>query len=948
MKRVGLLLLIIGLIGIPAQGQEVERSCSPDGYTVVFVNGVFTDEDAAKADTKNLDKEYVRWGVFDDVDFKLGHNETHVNIGGFGGTDLLHSTAQALTKPIAKSDLYEILWDIHSQTETRKILLVGHSQGTYYTNEVYDYLTANGIPAQSIRVYNVAAMSDNVRGEESPHTNKYVSSSNDAVVDAVRVITQGSGLEHVQVPLPSNITIPIAPDQADGPFNVVHGHAFSDVYLDYASVQMVNEIDAQLARLEADAVGSAEGGCFTPPDRDFAYHVEDKMLMAFDAGATVINVTGEVVVTSGMWTSRKLADAIIVTGEVIGTSTEWAWRKTGEGVDKVAETTHEWWFAEGALEDNLEAATFALLTPENPADEPSTEEGEENAEEEGSVLGEETLVEDPEDPQDDDAQSQENEQENDAQEGQNVPGNEPENAENEANQEETVENQEESQSTEDVEDVDNSGTAGENTIENQEESTENDDSVNNSQEIVENQEESDKKPVDPRWGIRSGGSGRPSLPNTDAIRVFGTTMDELTEEQKTDGVTLQHGSIIGGGETLLVVWIQRVNVDITFENGTTNTYYDDLLLGRRIRSDGSWIDTEPLTLWDPIEAQQLSNITGIVHDGEFVVLLNMTDRANVYARTKIISVPDGHDGYPYSINMVRVPISGVAENPEATEIQGETWYRYHDRMPHLLNVAPLGDDLLVVYQRYDVLNAGLLTPDDDDPFVSAGIMKTGGSSNHRARSAEAICLDDYCAIYWTKHTEIQAGLLDTSGDVAGWALSGCHGDCPLKITDLHRHFAVSSSQLLLGLGEGSEYLLLWVPRTQSGTGVWGYEVAGYLGSTDDLNEDDFPEGEIDEDELLAAAEYKDGIYEVAAAQNPENGDIVVVSSETDENELLIALVSPDDPGVGVEFIAVEDVTTNPQPGISCTTTSCFISFIGTYQETEGLHLVDVSELLTGE
>jgi len=70
-----------------------------------------------------------------DIQFTNGYNESH--IGGFG--DLIESASQLFNYPISNYDRDNILRQIYPEITTRKILLVGHSQGTFYTNEIYDY-----------------------------------------------------------------------------------------------------------------------------------------------------------------------------------------------------------------------------------------------------------------------------------------------------------------------------------------------------------------------------------------------------------------------------------------------------------------------------------------------------------------------------------------------------------------------------------------------------------------------------------------------------------------------------------------------------------------------------------------------------------------------------------------------------------------------------------------
>ena len=70
-------------------------------------------------------------------------------------------------------DLTNILRQLHGDLKAQKILLVGHSQGTFYTNAAYDYLVKNGVDKKSIAVYNIGTPADKVAGN-----GEYLTSSN--------------------------------------------------------------------------------------------------------------------------------------------------------------------------------------------------------------------------------------------------------------------------------------------------------------------------------------------------------------------------------------------------------------------------------------------------------------------------------------------------------------------------------------------------------------------------------------------------------------------------------------------------------------------------------------------------------------------------------------------------------------------------------------------------
>jgi hypothetical protein len=257
--------------------------CNPDGYTIIFVNGILTDEQAATHAKDGL--QYILDNSLKKkhLNVYLGYNPSHLS--GLG--DGLQSISQAFNAPFSQFDLKTILMQIAPEVTTRKILLVGHSQGTFYTNELYNYLVTHGVPQESIAVYNIATPASFVAGG-----GLYITSSNDKAINFIRnsevtgnqeiyansYYTMGSVVSSA---LRANITIP----QEDGwATDNWGGHHFS-VYLDGAADRIVHDIDAELAELKAS--GDASGACFTPPTADLSYKMQAAALGAADpiAGA---------------------------------------------------------------------------------------------------------------------------------------------------------------------------------------------------------------------------------------------------------------------------------------------------------------------------------------------------------------------------------------------------------------------------------------------------------------------------------------------------------------------------------------------------------------------------------------------------------------------------------------------------------------------------------------
>src|SRR3989338_4089317 len=251
-------------------------TCSSDGYTVIYVNGILTEKDSAESNREDLEKVFKELTGRNDVTFRLGHNFSHFA----GGGDLYKSIQQALQKPTATVvedyDLRTILLQIHPQVTTQKILLVGHSQGTYYTNAMYEYLTNHGVSKNSIAVYNIATPAGFVAGG-----GHYLTSATDKVINEVRRVVKsapsreslaaGPVLNTVEQtrpkdPLPPNIAFSLSP-QEEG--EEKGGHSFNGMYLENAPATIVSTIGQDLSRLIATA--DSKDNCFVSPSESISY-----------------------------------------------------------------------------------------------------------------------------------------------------------------------------------------------------------------------------------------------------------------------------------------------------------------------------------------------------------------------------------------------------------------------------------------------------------------------------------------------------------------------------------------------------------------------------------------------------------------------------------------------------------------------------------------------------
>lgn len=303
--------------------RNVFATCVNNGFTVVYVNGIFTPtKDLADQDRYKLADHFTRTIKRTDIKFITGYNESH--IGGAG--DLIESASQLLDSPVSNYDRNTILLQLHPEITTRKILLVGHSQGTFYTNEIYNYLLANGEQKETVGMYNVATPASYVSGSGS-----YLTSENDKVINSVRNIA--SKIKAKQ-PLPANINISLTPQEAADSFG---GHSFSGVYLAGASGRIVSEINDSLKKLSVvdsaetsvtEVPDTADADCFTPPPRNIAYYAQKA---AFSVADTTAN--GVIAASNGVVAAGETAYAV---GKTVYNGT----LALGQSVVKIAETVY--------------------------------------------------------------------------------------------------------------------------------------------------------------------------------------------------------------------------------------------------------------------------------------------------------------------------------------------------------------------------------------------------------------------------------------------------------------------------------------------------------------------------------------------------------------------------------------------------------------------------------
>jgi hypothetical protein len=290
-------------------------ACTENGATVIYVNGVFNTKQEAQQDLENLGDLYLNRTRDSSVHFYNGYNPTH--LAGLG--DLVESVSQMLDRPVSSFDLDTMLMQIHPQVTTRRLLLVGHSQGALYTNEMYKYLLAHGEPREAVGIYAVATPASTVAGG-----GKYFNSTNDMLLNTVDAIAGKSSL-------PRNITLPIADADlgSDWP-----GHSLSKAYLAQGADRVVGDIKGELDALKP-TWASNNGECFSAPDAGLGYEAAKAGFVVADASANgaVIGLKiaqavgtkvgdGFIAAAAGAWDLGKkvIADTGVTVGGVSGLS----------------------------------------------------------------------------------------------------------------------------------------------------------------------------------------------------------------------------------------------------------------------------------------------------------------------------------------------------------------------------------------------------------------------------------------------------------------------------------------------------------------------------------------------------------------------------------------------------------------------------------------------------
>ncbi|MBI4087302.1 MAG: hypothetical protein HY434_00535, partial [Candidatus Liptonbacteria bacterium] len=266
--------------------QTANQVCSRTGYTLVTINGIFTDDVGAKKNKENLQR--ILPNTYKNEALKVDYLLNASHLGGLG--DIIKSIYQEVfdSETVKDYDLTEMLKDASENVRTQKLLLVAHSQGNFYANSFYDTVAdkTGGVPRASIGVYSVATPSGRVAGE-----GKWLTSDTDKVIAGMvgRVLSRNIMAPNTHIALqPSDDSL---------------GHDFSSVYLKYRSSEIVTDIRSSLDRLQTNDAQDTQSPCIAPPKLTLWHKAFGQALALVDPPAssiaTGVAVSGRSIAATG-------------------------------------------------------------------------------------------------------------------------------------------------------------------------------------------------------------------------------------------------------------------------------------------------------------------------------------------------------------------------------------------------------------------------------------------------------------------------------------------------------------------------------------------------------------------------------------------------------------------------------------------------------------------------
>jgi len=152
---------------------------------IFFINGVNTTADDANAhlekleDLMNYESNTITWNVL--------YNATH----GLIKSDLIDFMKQKYKDDFPGRNLDDIVNQFNNKFKGDKnnvyILIIAHSQGNNYANQLYAYLVhREHFPADRVGIFSIASPAHSIDGFVNPDSRfKYVTADNDRIINLV-------------------------------------------------------------------------------------------------------------------------------------------------------------------------------------------------------------------------------------------------------------------------------------------------------------------------------------------------------------------------------------------------------------------------------------------------------------------------------------------------------------------------------------------------------------------------------------------------------------------------------------------------------------------------------------------------------------------------------------------------------------------------------------------
>ncbi len=316
--RIALVAMMAILFPFVSFAQTSNQVCSPIGYTIATINGVFTEEPGARKNRDNLKALLDRTYNNEPITIDFLYNPSHAS----GAGDVLKAIQQGLfsDEDIRDTDLLLMLGDASRQVKTQKLLLVPHSQGNFYANAIRKNLAdqSGGVPSRSIGIFGVASPASHIYDGGT-----WLTSTTDKVIAGLVGKYSPKGI------LTPNTTINFR--DSDGDLN---GHDFTKIYLKYKTPEIINGIQSQLSKLQADSSRSEDVPCIEPPNFTVMDKIDGATLAVLDNPQNIIAVPAVLianleikavvaVANAGIFVAEKGSNVVIWTAKTTAKVAVW-------------------------------------------------------------------------------------------------------------------------------------------------------------------------------------------------------------------------------------------------------------------------------------------------------------------------------------------------------------------------------------------------------------------------------------------------------------------------------------------------------------------------------------------------------------------------------------------------------------------------------------------------